>query len=150
MKWLALAMVLVGCGPSPYVYEHGCVTVTSNLKLNETAVFAHIDLSHSFYEPQFGNFCGVASGSIHVIDEDIFPCPFSSPTGTCVGFTDTAGNVTLTRNMRSLFHELLHVKDFRRLDWSSSWHGDWETRGYWAADAEYDRAVLELPNPALP
>lgn len=149
MKWLALAVVLVGCGPSPYIYERGCVTINSDLELIEERVNAYIDAARDIYEVRFGDFCEVASGYIHVKDVDVFSCPFATTSGLCIGHADIFGNVELSRRgaPAALLHELLHVRDNHRLSVGTAWHENWDVNGYYEADAEFKLAIADIGPP---
>lgn len=149
MKWLALAlaMVLVGCGPSPYVYKRGCVTINSDLELIEGQVNAYIDAARDIYEVRFGDFCEVASGYIHVKDVDVFSCPFANEMGLCIGHADIFRQVELSRGMTALMHELLHVRDNRLFSVGTAWHENWDVNGYYEADAEFKLAIADIGPP---
>lgn len=137
MRYLALALVLFGCGPEGWTYQTKCLTFDSWVGLNASVVSDYEATARTLIDGRFGDgtLCKLNVTTIEVRDVYFWECPFGL--GTCTGFTDISGHIQLGKSGLPLLHEILHVKDQHEGVLDTGNHPNWESKGYYALDRHF-------------
>lgn len=138
MKWLALAMVLVGCGPEGWTYTSDCVTFESKVGLYQVKVDQNVSVAKEMFDGRFGagSFCrAVSPHPVVVRAVHQWECPWDL--GMCGGFTDTFGHIEIGRSGMALLHEAIHAMDIQNGRLDTGQHQDWDVNGYYDLDNQY-------------